>query len=212
MKTPNDRLKLNIIINFIVIFILVAIIALIIYILLLIASEVNAKIEVLEILPNGKSKYYDKPIKVYEYKVPDVALQIRNIKSFIINTRGIPRNGEVLVANGPYGLGKATENAYTKASDYLISLNVFEKLGKVEIRIPDNEIICEQDGDYRWRVKWHELTIDTLNNSVLRDCYWQGVFYTKVKEPKNVSEKLYNPIGFYITDYDIDLLKEQKIK
>lgn len=167
--------------------------------------------EVLEIRENGEGAWYEDPVKLQEDYVPTDAAYILVIKDFIRGLRMVESfydTNEYLVARA---LMCSTGNANKKLQSKLETENPFDLAGTTRIDVPYNSITVTKVSQIQWKASWRERTYDNNGNKIMEADY-ESVFHTVLLENEDtgstLSPKKYNPLGIYIYEYDIDLLRK----
>lgn len=167
--------------------------------------------EVLEIRENGEGAWYEDPVKLQEDYVPTDAAYILVIKDFIRGLRMVESfydTNEYLVARA---LMCSTGNANKKLQSKLETENPFDLAGTTRIDVPYNSITVTKVSQTQWKASWRERTYDNNGNKIMEADY-ESVFHTVLLENEDtgstLSPKKYNPLGIYIYEYDIDLLRK----
>lgn len=174
-------------------------------------KQVRSQPEVLEIKADGTALWYEDPIKLQENYVPTDAVYERALKNFVRGMRMVEKffdTNQELVLNALY---YSTGKAYEKLSASLEAQNPFEMGEKIRIDVPENSIKVTKVTQNQWKVSWRERTYDNAGNKTMEADY-EAVFHTTLG---NVSDtgtehnpKYYNPLGIFVYDYDIDLLRK----
>lgn len=167
--------------------------------------------EILEIRENGKGKWYEEPIKLQENYIPTDAAYILVIKDFIRGLRMVESfydTNEYLVARA---LMCSTGSANKKLQEKLEAENPFELAGTTRIDVPYNSITVTKISQTQWKASWRERTYDN-NGTKTMEADYESVFHTVLLDNEDtgstLSPKKYNPLGIYIYEYDIDLLRK----
>lgn len=181
-------------------------------ILIAIEAEAVGQPEILEIRENGDAAWYEDPVKLQEDYVPTDEAYILVIKDFIRGLRMVESfydTNEYLVARA---LMCSTGNASAKLQARLEEENPFELSESTRIDVPYNSITVTKISQTQWKASWRERTYDTAGNKTMEADY-ESVFHTVILENSDIkgstlNPKKYNPLGIYIYEYDIDLLRK----
>lgn len=176
------------------------------------AARSTGKAEVLEIREDGTAVWYEDADKLQEDYIPTDASYELVIKDFI---RGL-RMVEAFYDNNEYLVKRALCCVAGKASDLLHEKleaeNPFELSESKTVDVPYNSITVTKISQTQWKASWRERTYDK-NGEMTMEADYESVFHIYLQESPDIrgiymNPKEYNPLGIYIYDYDIDLLKK----
>lgn len=176
-----------------------------------IGSQVRSMPEVLEIREDGNAEWFEEPIKLRENFIPPDVFYEETLKNFVRGMRMVEgffdTNQELVL----HALFCSTGEAYTKLSTSLEAQNPFEVGDSMRIDVPKNSIRVTKVTQEQWKVSWRERTYDA-NGTKTMEADYEAVFHTTlgaVADTKNaLNPKNYNPLGIFVYDYDIDLLRK----
>lgn len=174
-------------------------------------KNVRAMPEVLEIREDGTACWYEDPIKLQDDYVPTDAVYEKTLKKFVRGMRmieGFFDTNEDLVLNALYC---STGAAFVQLSASLEAQNPFDLAGSIRIDVPENSIRVTKVSQDQWKVSWRERTYDSQGTKTMEADY-EAVFHTTLGTVSDTggekSPKSYNPLGIFVYDYDIDLLRK----
>lgn len=174
-------------------------------------KQVRAMPEVLEIRENGEARWYEDPIKLQDDYIPTDAAYEKTLKKFVRGMRmveGFFDINEDLVLNALYC---STGAAFVQLSASLEAQNPFDLAGSIRIDVPENSIKVTKVSQNQWKVSWRERTYDSQGTKTMEADY-EAVFHTTLGTVSDIggekSPKSYNPLGIFVYDYDIDLLRK----
>lgn len=154
----------------------------------------------------GESQYLGAASK-FSYtglNVPEIAVEYQ-LRKFIKNVFFVPSDYAVLKDNLIDCYASCTKTAAQKLSDQIKEDTVIQKrdyLRSVEIE----SYIKVSNNSYQ--IDFHVKTLTTTGKQYKNQKY-RAVVTTKMMEPSD-SDKLLNPLGIYITDFDYTLINEVK--
>jgi type IV secretion system protein VirB5 len=131
--------------------------------------------------------------------VPDAAVQYQ-VRKFITDIRTIPLDGEILYRDITQCYDMVTSECAKKLTGELRKENIFGKVGK-EKRSVEIETVLKLSGS-SYQIDWRE-TATTTQSMTYR---MRGVVTIELLEPPE-NKIINNPLGIYIADYDMTILK-----
>lgn len=174
-------------------------------------KQVRSMPEVLEIREDGSAAWYEDPIKLQDDYVPTDAVYEKTLKKFVRGMRmveGFFDTNEDLVLNA---LFCSTGPAFVQLSASLEAQNPFDLAGSIRIDVPENSIKVTKVSQNQWKVSWRERTYDQ-NGTKTMEADYEAVFHTMLGSVADTggerNPKSYNPLGIFVYDYDIDLLRK----
>lgn len=169
-----------------------------------IQREIPVIIEVNEL---GRSKYiggisgksYMQDFTVKEYMVESV------LRDFIAYTRDIYADQEVMSKNYRQAAGWCSNELKIKLRNELIAEDPFAMVGKIRRNVAIESGIKITSNT--WQYDWFDVSHDIYGKEISKLRY-RGMFTVAVKEPQSENERLINPLGIYVTDYNISKINE----
>lgn len=175
--------------------------------------RVGSEPMILEIREDGDGKWYMDAIKLQRDYVPTDAAYTRAIKSFIRGLRMIESHYDTNKDLILTAMMSATGNAERKLEKKLLEENPFERSSEIRIDVPTNSIKVHKVSQSQWKASWRERTYNSRGTLIMEEDY-EAVFHTRLMETKDVkgagemNPKKRNPLGIFIYEYDIDLLRK----
>lgn len=189
---------------------LAIVIALLCVLVIKTGKEAYSVPQILEISNEGEGTWYQEPIKLFYNYIPTDECYKKTLKKFVRGFRmveGFFDTNEQLVKGALYcSTGQAQEYLQEKLSKE----NPFDKAKTVRIDVPENVIKVTKVTNNQWKVSWRERTYNSANIKIMEEEY-EAVFHVIVIPhtlKSGEEQKTYNPMGIYIYDYDIDLLRK----
>lgn len=192
--------------------VLLVIILLLAIIIADIASNVGTP-EILEIKHDGSAQWYTEnsiKLKEEDYEPTD-AVYIKTLKKFIRGMRMVESFYDNNEKNVKTTLLTSTGTASKMVEKRLEENNPFELSETKTVDVPYNSIAITKITQSQWKASWRERTYDK-NGVLISENDYEAVLHTKIRPTKDLggdlNPKVYNPLGIYIYDYDIDLLRK----
>lgn len=168
---------------------------------------------VVELTSEGKAYYHENAVFLQEDWVPNEATQRYFLSQYIQNLRSVSSDYNTNMLAGRELLSKSASNAFNTISpSYMDTNNLADKSPLVRMKretvvIPSEEVsVIKYDTD-KWKIVWRESTYDN-NNVLIKDEQFEGIFLVAlVKTERTDTQKKYNPIGLYVLDWDISLIR-----
>ena len=192
--------------------VLLVIIMLLAVIIADIASNIGTP-EILEIKHDGSAAWYTEDsikLKDEDY-VPADAVYIKTLKNFIRGMRMVESFYDNNEKNVKTTLLTSIGTASKMVEKRLEENNPFKLSETKTVDVPYNSITITKITQSQWKASWRERTYDR-NGVLIEENDYEAVLHTKIKPTKDLggelNPKVYNPLGIYIYDYDIDLLRK----
>lgn len=192
--------------------VLLVIIMLLAVIIADIASNIGTP-EILEIKHDGSAAWYTEDsikLKDEDY-VPADAVYIKTLKNFIRGMRMVESFYDNNEKNVKTTLLTSIGTASKMVEKRLEENNPFKLSETKTVDVPYNSITITKITQSQWKASWRERTYDK-NGTLIEENDYEAVLHTKIKPTKDLggelNPKVYNPLGIYIYDYDIDLLRK----
>ena len=192
--------------------VLLVIIMLLAVIIADIASNIGTP-EILEIKHDGSATWYTEDsikLKDEDY-VPTDAVYIKTLKNFIRGMRMVESFYDNNEKNVKTTLLTSIGTASKMVEKRLEENNPFKLSETKTVDVPYNSITITKITQSQWKASWRERTYDK-NGTLIEENDYEAVLHTKIKPTKDLggelNPKVYNPLGIYIYDYDIDLLRK----
>ena len=162
---------------------------------------------VIELTPDGEATYYPDAVKLLEDWTPNDATQRFFMAEYIRNLRGVSTDNYVNRENAIDVFAKTLGNAAGLIDDWFMANNPIERSSSEYVLIPAEEISIVKYSDTQWNVTWRETTYRRSDRTIIADSMQQGIFTVAFYTPDTERKRRDNPIGMYVVDYDIDLLR-----
>ena len=163
---------------------------------------------VIELTPEGEATYYPDAVKLLEDWTPNDASQRFFMLKYVRDLRGVStdnyRNQEA--AGDVFSC--SLENASRLINTWYQENNPIVRSADEYVIIPEEEMSIVQYSPTQWRVSWRETTYRRQDRRVIRDEQYEGIFTVAFYTPDTERRKIENPIGLYVTNFDISLLRD----
>lgn len=163
---------------------------------------------VIELTPQGEATYYPDAVKLLEDWTPNDASQRYFMLKYVRDLRGVStdnyRNQE---AAGDV-FSRSLDNASRMINDWYTQNNPIRRSADEYVLVPSEEMSITKLSDSEWRVSWRETTYRRTDREVIRDEQYDGIFTVAFYTPDTERKKIENPIGLYVVNYDISLLRD----
>lgn len=163
---------------------------------------------VVELTPQGEVDYQLDSISLRENWSPNDATQRYFISHYVINLRSI--------STDDYVIRSAVNDVYSKSLSNAISLidswygennPVYLKTLKT-VHVPLEDLSVTLYKENQWKVVWREITYRRSDGQIIEDKQYEGFFSVAFYTPETERKVRENPLGMYVTDYSIKLLKD----
>lgn len=154
----------------------------------------------------GESRYLGAATK-YSYtgmNIPEIAVE-NQLRRFIKNVFYVPSDYAVLKDNLTDCYASCTKAAAQKLSDQIKNDDVIQN--RTYLRTVEIESYIKVSNN-SYQIDFFVKTLTTAGKQYKQQKY-RAVITTKMMEPSD-SDKLLNPLGIYITDYDYTIINEVK--
>lgn len=163
---------------------------------------------VIELTPDGEATYYPDAVKLLEDWTPNDATQRYFMVRYVQNLRGVSTDNYVNQANAIDVFSKTLSTAAEKIDDWFMANNPIERSEDEYVIVPADEVSIVRYTDTQWSVTWRETTYRRADRTIIEDTMQTGIFNIAFYTPETERQRRDNPIGMYVVDYDIDLLRE----
>lgn len=163
---------------------------------------------VIEITEEGDTTYYPEAVKLlYDWEPTDTTQRYFLMK-YVQNLRGVSIDNNVNQANVLDVYNKTIGEASSLIQDwYYNHSNPLQRSKNVYVLIPSEDIAVTSYGDGKWKITWRETTYRRYDKAIIDDNQYEGIFSVSFYTPVTEQDKRNNPLGLYITSFDISLLK-----
>ena len=147
---------------------------------------------------------YDIAIKpVEQTRITDDRIIIARLADFIANVRTVysdPAATATTIKRAYFSIaGKSP--AQTKLDAWFRENNPFAKKEQAVSVNVQSVIRLTPQNNTSWQIEWSEKTY--LRGSFASEHFFKGVFLIEMRPPTNVSEIMLNPLGVFVSDFDI---------
>lgn len=210
MKQPVDRLsRLEGIVKVqkAVIVCLCAVTALLAAVDMYIAQQPKSVPWVIELTPDGQATYYEDAVKLLEDWTPNDSTQRYFMAHYVQNMRSVSTDNIVNRENATKVFAQTLDRAGSAISSWYTGNNPITRSSSMYVEVPTEELSVVKYTDSQWKVTWRETVHRRGDGAVTSDRQYEGIFTVKFYTPDTERARRENPIGMYVVDYDIDLLK-----
>jgi len=169
-----------------------------------IQKEIPLVIEVNEL---GRAKYIGdirNNANLQNYTVKDYMIE-SVLRDFISHTRNIYVDQEVMSENYLQASSWCSNEIKMKLRDDLIADDPFSMVGKIKRAVLIESGIKTTNNT--WQYDWFDVSTD-IQGKELSKLRYRGMFTVAIKESRTDNEKINNPLGIYIIDYNISKINE----
>ena len=161
--------------------------------LLIVANYPKSQGYVIELTPEGEAVYNPDSITLLEDWQPK-----DNTINYFLRTLIVQQNIQRLYH-------QVTGNATDKVTDYIEETDPRSRLKRETVTIAIASILPISDTTYQ--VDFRE-TAWTSQGKLRSDDHYRAVIHTQIYIPSTQEQVTFNPIGLYVTDFSITLVKE----
>ena len=184
---------------------LAAVVIMLIIAVVIISSYPKSQGYVIEITPEGESIYNPDAITTLEDWNPNANTVNYFLRNFITYLRTVSSDPQIVQQNVTRLYQMVTGAASEKATDYIEATNPMNRLRNETVTIRIASILPLSDTTYQ--IDFRE-TVFTSSRNVSSDEHYRAIVHTALYTPRTIEQQTYNPIGLYVTDYEITLVKE----
>jgi type IV secretion system protein VirB5 len=145
----------------------------------------------------GKSKYNHELVK--DYMVEAV------LRDWIEDTRSLHLDFEIMNENYEKAMMHCVKAMRVKLRDELIELDPESLIGRIKKKPVIESVLRVTKST--WQIDWFDYTY-TMTGIEMGKERIRGLFTVLVADEVEDREKLYNPLGIYIAEYDIKNIRE----
>ncbi len=177
-------------------------------IILIIASYPKSQGYVIEITPDGQATMDMDAVTLLEDWTPKDATINYFLRNFITSLRSVSSDTQVNSKNvqNLYKLILGGSVAEEKAKAYLESEARPNERAKTEtVQIMISSILPITDNTYQ--IDFRE-TVWANGRRLTSDSHYRAIIHTELYTPRTLEQRSFNPIGLYVTDFNISLVKD----
>lgn len=131
---------------------------------------------------------------------PTQAQQEYFVSNFIKESRSLPLDPVVAKKNWVKAYDHLTQRSAAEYSKMMKKADLIKLLGKETITVKISAVNPMSANTYQ--VNWSETTVN-MDGKTEKEKKYSGVFTTVVKQPTTSTEILKNPLGLYISNFDV---------
>lgn len=173
--------------------------------LLIVANYPKSQGYVIELTPEGEATYNPDSVTLLEDWEPKDNTINYFLRSFITELRTVSSDPQIVQQNIQKLYHHVTGDATDKVTEYIEETDPRKRLRRETVTIAIASILPLSDTTYQ--VDFRE-TVWTGGTKLKSDDHYRAVIHTKIYIPTTHEQVTYNPIGLYVTDYTITLVKE----
>ena len=161
---------------------------------------------VIEISSDGTARYDESAVKLLANWTPTEEQKRNVVINYVRNMRTVSYDNYVNKENAESVYSMSSGEAATLVDQWYKNNNPITRSATSRVNIPLEEMTCLKYSDTQYKVTWRE-TETNRGGQVLSDGQYEGLFTIMVYDQLEGKQRLRNPLGIYITTYDMDLLK-----
>lgn len=162
---------------------------------------------VIELTQDGEATYYPDAVKLLDQWSPNETTQRYFMMDYIINLRSVSTDNYVNKDRAQQVFNKTISTATNQVTDWYLANNPIEIAADMYIQVPEEEISIVKYSNTQWQVTWRETGYRRTDHAILTDNQYQGIFNVAFYTPDTERARRNNPIGMYVTSFDIALLR-----
>lgn len=160
---------------------------------------------VIELTPDGEAVYNPDAVKLLDDWQPKDNTIHYFLREFIIELRSVSSDPQIVQQNVDKLYRQVTGDAVRKVTDYIEETDPIKRLRSETAVIKIASILPLSDTTYQ--IDFRE-TVFSSSKIIKSDNHYRCVAHTALYTPRTEEQIAYNPIGLYVTDFDITLVKE----
>ena len=160
---------------------------------------------VIEITEDGNATYYPDAVKLLEDWTPNDATQRYFMIDYVTRMRSVSTDNYKNQENANVVFSRTLDQASRQINEWYTQNNPITRSATEYVQIPSEEISVLAYAPNVWKVTWRETTYRRADGRILSDEQYEGIFYVAFYTPSTERQKIQNPIGMYVTSYDIAL-------
>ena len=173
--------------------------------LLIVANYPKSQGYVIELTPEGEAIYNPDSVTLLEDWTPKDNTINFFLRSFITQLRSVSSDPQIVQQNIQKLYYQVTGKAADKVTEYINETDPRSRLRKETVTIAIASILPISDTTYQ--VDFRE-TVWSGGSKLRSDSHYRAMIHTKIYTPSTMEQVTYNPIGLYVTDFTITLVKE----
>lgn len=162
---------------------------------------------VIELTQDGEATYYPDAVKLLENWSPNETTQRYFMMDYVINLRSVSTDNYVNKDNAQQVFNKTLSLATDKVVDWYTVNNPIDVSANMYVQIPPEELSIVKYSPTQWQVTWRETGYRRTDHAIISDAQYQGIFNVAFYTPDSERARRDNPIGMYVTNFDIALVR-----
>ena len=173
--------------------------------LLIVANYPKSQGYVIELTPEAEAVYNPDSVTLLEDWQPKDNTINYFLRTFLTELRTVSSDPQIVQQNIQRLYHQVTGNATDKVTDYIEETDPRSRLKRETVTIAIASILPISDTTYQ--VDFRE-TVWTNQGKLRSDDHYRAVIHTQIYIPSTHEQVTFNPIGLYVTDFSITLVKE----
>lgn len=190
-----------------IIFLLVAICMAQMVLCAFLGSQSKSVPYVIELAPDGKATFFRDAVKLLKNFTPNEIQQRYFMMHYVSSLRSVSLDNYVNEENVASVCACTTKNGNALISEFYEKNNPILRSESEMAIIPMEEISVVQYSRNKWKMTWREKIYRRYDKALLSDRLYEGIFDVDFFSPSKESDLERNPLGMYIVNFDIDMLR-----
>lgn len=162
---------------------------------------------VIEISDTGEAKYYENAVKLLDRWTPADSTQRYFLAHYITDLRSVSSDIYQNKTNVASVYSKTLAKAASVLENWYKNYNPIQRAEDVTVKIPIDEVSILKYSDTKWKLTWRETAIRKNDNIIVSDSQYEALLTVEYYTPNTERQLRENPIGLYVVDIDVSLLK-----
>lgn len=158
---------------------------------------------VIELSSDGEAYYYADVVEALSNWTPSDATQRYFISHYVMALRGVSSDNNVNKENASSVFSRSLSSATTLITQWYEENNPISRASSEYVLIPSDDLSVVAYSTNVWKVSWRETTYRKSDSAITSDKQYEGLFSVEFYTPDTERRKRENPIGMYITDFNI---------
>lgn len=161
---------------------------------------------VIEVYSDGSARYDESAVRLMENWTPTESQKRNVVMNYVRNMRTVSYDNYVNKENAENVYAMSTDEAALLVDTWYTDNNPITRSANSRVNIPIDEMTVLKYSDTQYKVTWRE-TETSRAGQILSDGQYEGLFTLMFYENLDSKQRVRNPLGIFITTYDLDLLK-----
>lgn len=161
---------------------------------------------VIEIDSQANAHYDPDAVKLLESWTPNDELKRAFIKDYVVSMRSVSIDNYVNKENINNVYSKTVGEAADFVNTWYQENNPITRSAQSRVALPDDGLAVLKYSDTQWRVTWRE-TETARTGQILSDRQYEGIFTLAYYTPADERQLLNNPLGLYVSSFDISYVQ-----